>query len=352
MDPIKVEVTGNIARIVERPAKVTSGTVGLPVKFTFDSQWDGLEKMAVFRAGKVIKDAVNPGAETTVPWEVLERPGVWLSIGVYGTNEDSSVVIPTIWANVCVIHNGADPDGDPGVAPTNPVWMDLINTLKGIDSAYKVAVANGFEGTEEAWLKSLKGVSGVYVGPGEMPEGYNVQIDPEGEAFSADEFAELFSHVANKNNPHKVTAKQVGAAPSNAIVDMSKGEDLINGFADGMCYDLAWAKRIDGTFSLSFGFYFYYDGSGSAYICEGLLPFDILDFEYTTLIYESTETGCFDAGTVDVEIFHDSENLATLDYITISMIFDDAVIKAFEASGVDCAEGDCFVKITGKWREG
>lgn len=62
--------------------------------------------------------------------------------------------------------------------------LDVINGY----SAYEVALINGFKGTEEEWLATLKGeqgeqgVSGVYVGSGDMPEGYNVQIDPDGEA--------------------------------------------------------------------------------------------------------------------------------------------------------------------------
>lgn len=53
--------------------------------------------------------------------------------------------------------------------------------IDGVDgkSAYEIAKSYGFEGTEEEWLASLKG--GVYVGSGNMPEGCNVQIDPNGE---------------------------------------------------------------------------------------------------------------------------------------------------------------------------
>ena len=68
---------------------------------------------------------------------------------------------------------------------------DFMNSgvIVGIDgaSAYELAVENGFEGTVEEWLASLKGetgsqgISGVYVGSGDMPTGYNVQIDIEGE---------------------------------------------------------------------------------------------------------------------------------------------------------------------------
>ena len=57
-------------------------------------------------------------------------------------------------------------------------------------SAYEIALDNGFEGTEAEWLESLKGEdgkdgsSGVYVGSGDMPEDCNVQIDPDGEAWT------------------------------------------------------------------------------------------------------------------------------------------------------------------------
>lgn len=153
MDGIKIEVTGNIARVIERPAKITSGTVGLPVEFTFDSQWDGLTKMAVFRAGNITKDVVNPGEGTTVPWEVLEKPGPWLSIGAYGSNEDGTVVIPTIWANVRPIHNGVDPDGDPSVDPTIPIWQEMLNYLAEIATKPAARVAQ-IKLEADAWVGS------------------------------------------------------------------------------------------------------------------------------------------------------------------------------------------------------
>lgn len=78
--------------------------------------------------------------------------------------------------------------------------------------------------------------SGVYVGSGDMPEGYNVQIDVSGDVYklptkvsqlendagfiTAEEVPDfdttelegmINTHVENKNNPHSVTAAQVGA---------------------------------------------------------------------------------------------------------------------------------------------
>ena len=54
MDGIKIEVTGNIARVIERPSRITAGTIGLPVEFALDSRWDGFTKTAVFAAGHMV----------------------------------------------------------------------------------------------------------------------------------------------------------------------------------------------------------------------------------------------------------------------------------------------------------
>lgn len=70
-----------------------------------------------------------------------------------------------------------------GTSSATNLLRGSINSLKTITlSAYAIAVQNGFEGTEKEWLESLKGQSAqVYVGEGEMPPGYAIQIDPSGE---------------------------------------------------------------------------------------------------------------------------------------------------------------------------
>jgi hypothetical protein len=67
-----------------------------------------------------------------------------------------------------------------GSAGSKSLLRGSIHNLKTISlSAYAIAVKNGYKGTEKEWLESLKGQSAqVYVGSGEMPPGYAVQIDP------------------------------------------------------------------------------------------------------------------------------------------------------------------------------
>ena len=57
-----------------------------------------------------------------MPWELLQSPGCRLWAGVYGTNPDGSLQIPTVWADLGVIQPGADPSGDESTEPTLPVW--------------------------------------------------------------------------------------------------------------------------------------------------------------------------------------------------------------------------------------
>lgn len=169
MDGIKIEVTGNVARCTAKPSKITAGTVGLPVEFTFDAEhWAGLSKTAVFLAGHECKIAYGLDSEAIVPWELLEKPGVWLNIGVYGTNEDGTVVIPTTFANISVISPGANPGGDPSTDPTPPVWQEVIadigdtdkletdqknNLVDAVNEVYNLAKAGGVKTDETLSIK-------------------------------------------------------------------------------------------------------------------------------------------------------------------------------------------------------
>lgn len=142
MKSIKINVSNNIVQIIEKPQRIVAGTVGLPVEFTFDSQWDGLVKTAVFSAGDTVLMVEDIESAATVPWEVLQKPGLWLMVGVYGEKADGTEAMPTIWANVSVIRPGAYPGCAPGLPSPAPVWQRLANEIGEIANLQTVTKEN------------------------------------------------------------------------------------------------------------------------------------------------------------------------------------------------------------------
>lgn len=125
-------LTATKNNLVARPTElITSGSVNVyPVQFRFSLDWDGLVRTAIFRAGgtaiSVLLDDTN---ECTIPWEVLVKPGQRLEAGVYGTR-DGAVVLPTIWAGLGQIREGAEP-GDNAQPPTPDILDQALEKAVG-----------------------------------------------------------------------------------------------------------------------------------------------------------------------------------------------------------------------------
>lgn len=74
----------------------TSGSKGLSIQFTFDNEWTGLTKTAVFQNGSISEEIPIENSTVAVPENVLETPGTMLAIGVHGKNSENTKVITTI----------------------------------------------------------------------------------------------------------------------------------------------------------------------------------------------------------------------------------------------------------------
>lgn len=108
---------------------LTSGMVGKQVQLLFDESWDSLSKTVVFRAGDVNRVVIDPESDlVTIPEAVLARPFGKLFVGVYGTDESGTVIIPTVMAEGPMIRYGADPIEDE-TASQLPVWVNLQNQI-------------------------------------------------------------------------------------------------------------------------------------------------------------------------------------------------------------------------------
>ena len=148
---IQITCKGNSA-ICTRTERLTSGMVGLQCEFVFDEAWDGLAKTAVFQAGSEKRDVLLTGDTCTVPWEVLKTAGYQLVIGVYGSNAEGTLVIPTVYAMCGGIASGADPSGDTETDPTLPIWAQiqaLIGDLADLETEAKNNLVSAINEAEQ-----------------------------------------------------------------------------------------------------------------------------------------------------------------------------------------------------------
>ncbi len=105
--------------------RLTTGSVGLAVRFSFSEEWEGLAKVAVFRGSGRSVDVHLAGESCPIPPEVLTEAGDSLSIGVYGTDGES-VVIPTVYAEAGRIVPGAEPSGVEPEERTQPLIDQIL----------------------------------------------------------------------------------------------------------------------------------------------------------------------------------------------------------------------------------
>ena len=130
MTSINVTVNESVAQAV-RSGKLTTHMVGVPVSFTFDGTWDGLNKYAVFRCDNVVRDrSLILSNTTTVPHEVLHKADEHLYVGVEGRAGDGTVVIPTTWADAGVVLDGANVSGVRGEDPTPDAYDDIMAAIQ------------------------------------------------------------------------------------------------------------------------------------------------------------------------------------------------------------------------------
>lgn len=140
-------------------AMLVAGTVNeYTARFTFDADWDGLQRTAVFSCGDISREQLLTDDACTVPWEVLVSNG-YLRVGVYGTKDGSR--LPTIWTERRLyINPGAGPtqeaaDPSPTLVEQLLARMGDLAALKTEDKSSLVAAIN------EVWSSGGSGGASV-----------------------------------------------------------------------------------------------------------------------------------------------------------------------------------------------
>lgn len=132
------DFTGVAGSMTEKE-RLTSGMVGKQVLIQLSSDWADLTCTVVFMAGDICRTAAYHSQGVTIPEDILRYPFRKLMVGVWGTNSDDTLVIPTILAEGPFVELGANPYADP-VAVEVPVWEKLqeqIGNLTSLSTAAK-----------------------------------------------------------------------------------------------------------------------------------------------------------------------------------------------------------------------
>ena len=170
---LKFCVTGQRMELLFREQVADRQINFVDICFIFSPDWDGLDKTAQFEQGDKTYN-VHLGDDTVchclLPAEL--QTGC-VGVSAFGYAADGSVRATTTTVGIGIKRSGFSGDGDTPIPPTPDLYAQLIAEIDkkiadvhdgkdGADgkSAYQIAVDSGFDGTEQAWLASLKGEKG------------------------------------------------------------------------------------------------------------------------------------------------------------------------------------------------
>lgn len=113
---------------------LTSGSTNVnQIKFKFNESWAGLDRTAVFKAGKQ-QTSVILGDDNVcnIPWNTLLIPNIMLSVGVYGS-QGNEIVLPTVWASLGKIKEGVTLGSEPSEIPDN-LYNQILEKITGVSN--------------------------------------------------------------------------------------------------------------------------------------------------------------------------------------------------------------------------
>lgn len=197
---ITIHCSRACAHLASPPELLTAGMAkAVTVEFVFSDDWDGLTKTAVFSNGKTTVDVLEgnwDGDTVPVPHEVLAVPGRHARVGVYGEDE-SGVVLPTVWVSLGKVQPGADPSGDASADPALPVWAQLQSQIGDLDDLQTYNKGNLVDAINEARSSGGSGGGGYTIGDG-------LKLDAATNTLSVDTAA-----AVEKDNTKPVTSAAV-----------------------------------------------------------------------------------------------------------------------------------------------
>ncbi len=162
--------------------------------FAFSSEWQELSKFAVFMCGDEVYTVMLEGDSCFIPCEMLSTAGT-IAVGVYGSSmdEEKPLRISTDFSHI-VIKDGAYREGTTPAVPQADLWE--VYFKRAAEQTTQVAVDAAIAAADSA----------------------KAEID----MLNVAAVAELEKHTVLSDNPHRVTATQIGLGNVDNTPDSKK----------------------------------------------------------------------------------------------------------------------------------
>ena len=197
--------------------RLTTDSVGLVARLCLSENFDGLAVTVCFKAGDVAADVpILDGTEITVPSQCFAAEGEVLYAGVYASNAEGTIVIPTVWAQCGTIRKGTLPSGVDPQGP-EPDWTARVL------SAAADAVATAQSVRDDADAGAFDGPTGPQGPQGETgPEGPQGETGPQGQQGPAG-FSPTVA-ITDTEGGHEVTITDEQGAHSYFVPNYAQEE--------------------------------------------------------------------------------------------------------------------------------
>lgn len=140
-----IQITADTRRaVVTNKELLTTGSAGIQVQFTLSEDWAGLAKVAVFRQGdegEKVDCVLDSGLTCVVPPEVLTTADEVVFCGIYGSNGQGTIIIPTIWASLGVVRPGTEPNTPASATPTPEIWAQILSVAQDAEATADEAMS-------------------------------------------------------------------------------------------------------------------------------------------------------------------------------------------------------------------
>lgn len=168
---LKFLVKGQKIEVLEREVIASDQIAFVMLKFVFDGDWKKFHKVVQFTQCDETYNRVlgTDGLSCLLPAE-LHAGAVKMSVFGYDADNTEGLRATTVPVTLHIRSSGfVGDDTESPIPPTPDLYAQLLQKIDeaqegkdGADgkSAYEIAVANGYSGTETEWLESLHGADG------------------------------------------------------------------------------------------------------------------------------------------------------------------------------------------------